>query len=350
MKTKSIIEILALALGLSAAPFATAHAHFKLLAPDSWLNENDVGAPQKMGPCGPGGDDDVQPVPMSMKVTTVHAGDTIEIKIQETVHHPGWFRIALDSNRDNFKDPDFPNADCTVDMSKVPTGAHENVLADGLEMDTNVAGANRMLTEKVVIPNTPCEKCTLQVIQVMADAIHRPPGCVYHHCADLKIVAADSSSAAGASATAGASASTAGSSANAGASGSGGATASDNAGKGGSSIGTAGSSSTTTATAGKSGSTSGTTTSGQTGAAGQRGDLSHHPVCTAGSTAAPCGGTTGAASTTPAAAPASSSGGCSVTHVSSTSNGLLAFGIGAFIAGAFARRTKKRSSRRRLAS
>ena len=212
----------------------TAHAHFKLLKPAPWLKEADDGAPQKGGPCGPGGFDDVQPVPMSMDVTTVKAGETIMVEFVETIHHPGWFRIALAEDRSTFKDPMFPNpSDCRVDMKTVPTTPHDNVLVDGLGMDTNIAGSNRTFKEMVKIPDKPCEKCTLQVIQVMADQLHAPPGCIYYHCADIKIVAASgggagsSASAAGTSAAAGASAgggagaaATAGSSAIAGSAGS----------------------------------------------------------------------------------------------------------------------------------
>jgi hypothetical protein len=173
-----------------AALTGSAQAHIKLISPDSWLNEDNVGGPQKGGPCGPGSFDDVQPVPMSMKVTTVTAGDTIMVQFDETIHHPGWFRIALAEDPADFEEIEFPNAgDCTYDMSKVPREPHGNVLADGLGMDTNLGGSNRKFMEMIKLPDTPCEKCTLQVIQVMADALHSPPGCVYYHCAELKIVA-----------------------------------------------------------------------------------------------------------------------------------------------------------------
>ena len=172
-----------------AALSGTAQAHIKLIKPDAWLNEDSSGAPQKGGPCGPGGFDDVQPVPLSMKVTTVTAGDTLMVELEETVHHPGWFRISLAEDPKDFEEIEFPNPDnCNYDMSKVPTEPHGNVLKDGFGMDTNIGGANRKLVEIVKLPDTPCEKCTLQVIQVMADALHAPPGCIYYHCAELKIL------------------------------------------------------------------------------------------------------------------------------------------------------------------
>ena len=43
---------------------------------------------------------------------------------------------------------------------------------------------------EVMLPNLNCEKCTLQVIQFMAQhALNPGGGFNYHHCADLQITA-----------------------------------------------------------------------------------------------------------------------------------------------------------------
>jgi hypothetical protein len=205
------------ALLLWATLSSSAHAHIKLLKPTSWLKEDDLGAPQKGGPCGPGGADDVQPMPLSNEVTTAHAGDTVMVEFQETVHHPGWFRISLAADTSEFEEIKFPNtADCTYDMATVPKEPHGNVLADGVGMDTALLGDNRTLTQMVKLPDAPCEKCTLQVIQVMADAAHSPPGCIYHHCAILKILPKAGAAAGSGGASAGAAAGSGGSAAGAG--------------------------------------------------------------------------------------------------------------------------------------
>lgn len=176
-----------LAIGSIGVATAPAQAHFKLLKPASWIVESASGDPQKAGPCGP----DESGGMMTNEITTVEAGSTIEVEFNETIHHPGWFRISLAEDRGEFEEIEFPNRNnCNYDMSTVPEEPHGNVLVDGLAKDENLGGANRMFKEMVKIPDTPCEKCTLQVIQVMADAIHSPPGCIYYHCADLKIVAA----------------------------------------------------------------------------------------------------------------------------------------------------------------
>ena len=172
-----------------AALSSVAHAHIKLLQPDSWLNEDELGGPQKGGPCGPGGFDDEQPVPLSTKVTTVVAGDTLTVEFEETIHHPGWFRISLAEDPADFEEIAFPNANnCNYDLAQVPSEPHGNVLLDGLGKDTDLTGPSRTFSEQVKLPDRPCEKCTLQVIQVMADALHAPPDCIYYHCATLKIL------------------------------------------------------------------------------------------------------------------------------------------------------------------
>jgi hypothetical protein len=344
---RRLSSLVLVAVALIAVSVAPVHAHFKLLAPASWLTEDNSGGPQKGGPCGPGGGDDVQPVPMSMKVTTVHAGDMVDVQIQETIHHPGWFRIALAEDPSMFKDPDFPNANCTVDMSKVPTTAHDNVLMDGLAMDSSLTGSNRMLTEKVQIPNKPCEKCTLQVIQVMADAVHSPPGCVYHHCAELKILpAADGSGAAGSTATAGSPAS-AGSSASAGNTGASGSAA-------GSMAAAAGASGKTVAAAGSGGAAGSVATT----AAGSTATKPTSSVAGSPSTTGTTGTTTsgvssgaaGAVTMQPVTAPTSAkSGGCTVARIGSSRHGhpLAIGGLASmvFVLGLRARIGKKRRAR-----
>lgn len=193
-------KLIALACLITLAGASSAHAHFKLLSPDSWLKEDSAGGPQKGSPCGPGNTgllgDDVTPIPTSGAITEVHAGDTITVKLQETVYHPGYFRIALAEKRDDFTIPpvDDPSS-CAFDLEKVPTGAHDNVLADGLFKVEAASGSNRMLMQDVKLPDKACDKCTLQVVQVMLN--HGLNSCYYYHCADLKILPAGSSPAAG---------------------------------------------------------------------------------------------------------------------------------------------------------
>lgn len=190
----------------SIAAFATAgvgaspvRAHFLQLKPDSWLNEApEDGAPQKGAPCGPKGYDDVNPVPTSGKTTTFHAGEMIELEVQETVHHPGYFRVslaqtdAMSATTSDFPDPPLDDTTaCSLDLDAVPTGSHDNVLEDGLFKDDNMLGDNRHLTQMIKLPDEPCEHCALQIVQVMKD--HMLNSCFYYHCADITILPADGS-------------------------------------------------------------------------------------------------------------------------------------------------------------
>src|SRR6187402_2422236 len=98
------LSLIGLAAGLTllSAAANSAQAHFKLLKPTSWVNEDDVGEPQKSPPCGAPSD---ATAPKSGAVTTFRAGETITVEWQATIAHPGYFRIALAENRADLKDP-----------------------------------------------------------------------------------------------------------------------------------------------------------------------------------------------------------------------------------------------------
>ena len=71
------------------------HAHFKLIEPASWLIEDDRGDPQKAGPCGGTNADYGKP---SYSVTQATGGSKLHVKVQETIYHPGHYRVALAVN------------------------------------------------------------------------------------------------------------------------------------------------------------------------------------------------------------------------------------------------------------
>lgn len=184
------IPMFALVAWLSSLGAASnVHAHIKLKKPESWLKESDIGAPQKGGPCGPGGGDDIEPMPLSAAINTFEVGETIALEWTETVAHPGHFRVAFAEDRNDLKDPDLQiDGSCNYDESKLPTGAHGNVLADGLFLRSRTGPrdeANKTFTTQVTLPDKPCEKCTLQLIQFMEN---HPPACIYYHCADIRLV------------------------------------------------------------------------------------------------------------------------------------------------------------------
>lgn len=178
--------VLAAAVGLVAT---TAHAHFKLIAPASWIVEDERGDPQKLAPCGgtltDGGT-------RTGAVTEVTGGQMIRLAIEETIYHPGHYRVAL-ASRMNF----LPEDAMPIEMVETERGprsgrfpitenAQPPVLIDGLW--ENYERRTGPIETEVRIPNIDCEGCVLQVVQFMAEHPgHGEGGFTYHHCAMLDI-------------------------------------------------------------------------------------------------------------------------------------------------------------------
>lgn len=170
---------------------AVTHAHFRLIEPTSWLIENDLGDPQKAGPCGGSNTDWGKP---SFAVTQATGGGTMHIKVQETVYHPGFYRVALAVNSPTELPPD-PKA--TTEQSdrgprsvsgEITNPVQAPVLADGLFVHKEKASAP--FETDVTLPNINCRRCTLQVVQFMEQHGANNPGMyTYHHCATLQITA-----------------------------------------------------------------------------------------------------------------------------------------------------------------
>jgi hypothetical protein len=179
---------LALAICL-AVVHAVAHAHFKLLEPASWIIEDERGDPQKAGPCGGTNTDYGRP---SFVVGQAVGGSKLHVKVQETVYHPGHYRVALAVNSP-LELPVDPKA-TTEPTDRGPRSVSAEiqnpvqvpVLADGLFVHT--AKADGPFETDVTLPNISCKRCTLQVIQFMEQhAVNNPGNFTYHHCATLQI-------------------------------------------------------------------------------------------------------------------------------------------------------------------
>src|SRR3569833_3347374 len=83
-----------LALGLMTFP-TWSQAHFRLLAPASWLVENQLGDPQKAAPCGGTNTDINKP---TYVVTDARGGSSLHIKVQKTNNQPKQNHKALAVN------------------------------------------------------------------------------------------------------------------------------------------------------------------------------------------------------------------------------------------------------------
>jgi hypothetical protein len=166
-------------------------AHFTLLEPSSWLVENKLGDPQKMAPCGGTSADAGKPSEVVGKAT---GGQKLKVKVLETVYHPGHYRIALAVNSRSELPPD-PDV-VTKDSERGPRSVSATiqnpvkppVLVDGLWAHT--ARMTDPFETEIELPNINCKKCTLQIIQFMAEHGKNPDGDYsYHHCAELQITA-----------------------------------------------------------------------------------------------------------------------------------------------------------------
>lgn len=170
---------------------ATGSAHFILKAPAASLEQNPLGDPQKLGPCG---GTTANAGTATNAVTAVTGGEMLEIVVKETIYHPGYYRIAL-SVLDRAELPGDPE-DVTREgprgpisvSGKIDPNPKPPVLLDGLW--EHRARPTEEFKTSVKIPNINCDKCSLQVLQFMEEHGVNPDGRFsYHHCADLKITA-----------------------------------------------------------------------------------------------------------------------------------------------------------------
>ena len=138
-----------------------AAAHIHVTSPVS------RGTQQKYGPCGGGAGDTRGEV-----VHSFRPGQTITVEWDETVDHPGHYRISFDAEgQDDFVDP----------ASFTDRDGDASILIDGIA--DRDGGSYR---QEVTLPAIECDRCTLQVVQVMTD---KPPygdgNDLYYQCIDL---------------------------------------------------------------------------------------------------------------------------------------------------------------------
>jgi hypothetical protein len=98
--------------------------------------------------------------------TILAPGQQVEVEWVETVDHPGHYELAFSPADDQ---------GFVTLLGSIPDYA----FASG--------AVERTYTTTIQAPSTPCEACTLQLIQFMSD---HPPGSQYYYsCADIQIVA-----------------------------------------------------------------------------------------------------------------------------------------------------------------
>jgi Lytic polysaccharide mono-oxygenase, cellulose-degrading len=144
-----------------------ASAHVQLRAPQQRHTD------QKAGPCG---------LPDSTRgenVCEFRPGATITVEWDETVEHPGHFRVSFDDD----------GTDDLIDPSDYDDYyASKAVLVDEIEDRDVDADGNARYSMQIELPDIECDSCTLQLIQVMSDKPPWGPGGgddIYYQCADL---------------------------------------------------------------------------------------------------------------------------------------------------------------------
>ena len=194
--TRVVLPLLAAGIALAGPEPRSVQAHFRLLEPASWLVDNDRGDPQKAAPCG--ADANAKP---SEAIGKAVGGSKLHLKIHETIYHPGHYRVALAVNSRDELPPDpvttermSPKGPQSV-WAVIQSPPQAPVIADGLfQHYTRPAPQTppqpMMWEMDVTLPNLACTRCTLQLVQFMAEhGYNQPGGYSYHHCADVAITA-----------------------------------------------------------------------------------------------------------------------------------------------------------------
>ena len=124
MNKKLVRGLLVAIPAVVAAPMVS--AHFKMLSPAGWIVEDLRGDPQKIAPCGGTNADAGKP---TGAVTPVKGGGRLTISIDETIFHPGHFRIALARTREALP----------------RTALGRQLLPDDRSLDTHISNLRRKL-------------------------------------------------------------------------------------------------------------------------------------------------------------------------------------------------------------
>ncbi len=151
---RAVVAVLA---GLAMSGPATVTAHIALKVPSTRTVE------QKAGPCGSASS------VRGANVTTYAPGQTITVEWDETVDHPGHYRIAFDDD----------GQDAFVN----PSRSTDNFAFTLVDKIADTTGGR--YTAQVTLPTTPCTNCTLQLMQVMTTT--EPYNSFYWQCADIMI-------------------------------------------------------------------------------------------------------------------------------------------------------------------
>ena len=154
------------------------------------------GDTMKRGPCGQDGG-----TRTTDKVYWAKPGTQVLLEWDEFVNHPGHFRIAFDSDGDDdFTEPHIDDPSCEDAAQATPEDCFKKDFALPGWVDNipdHAAGTENenLYSYMYTLPDTTCDNCTLQVIQVMydkppfinaeTDPNGNPGNDLYYQCIDL---------------------------------------------------------------------------------------------------------------------------------------------------------------------
>lgn len=177
---KHICWIVTLISGLFCAESILGHARFTPGYPLKLRNPSD-GLKDPANPCG------AAPTTNAKERTVFKAGQQVEIVFEETIDHPAKYKIAFSLDEtDNFN-VTLMDLDSFDDDNRRPEMIPQKQDKDGRVSDRQKNP--RIYRYTITIPETPCETCSLMLLQRMFD---RTPPNNYFSCADIRIVPADS--------------------------------------------------------------------------------------------------------------------------------------------------------------
>lgn len=154
MKTKLLPVIIGFT---SFCHTTSAIGHARFLT-DGKLALRNTSAGNKTGPCGTG--------TRNTNPTVLKAGSTITVEWEETIQHPGYFVLQFSPNND--------------------TGFDTNELARVTDTKNASNDLPHKYSKQITLPSTPCENCSLRLIQAMTEVPASPT--FYYSCADIKLV------------------------------------------------------------------------------------------------------------------------------------------------------------------
>ncbi len=171
MRTLSVAIVAALAL--------PAYGHFRLVSPTNVVEQDIYGDPQKDGPCGGAGT-------ATNAVTAIQTGSTLTVTIDETIFHPGHYRVALAQTEGALPAPPpvTPSMGDQCASAAIAQPPNLPILADGQLRHTASFGGQDQTIQIPLPAGMQCTDCVLQVLQFMSS--HAAP-CFYYHCARVTI-------------------------------------------------------------------------------------------------------------------------------------------------------------------